>query len=290
MLPGKVRRATWRFGFVLAALSACAPPSDDNVHLCMNTGGPSVLVAVRDERGRPAAEGAKVVIRDGTFVDSGGAWDSLHVGAGNRRPGVYQVRVFKPGHDLAVLWKVKAPGDTVCDYAEPTDIRTVTLRPLPPPPTPSGKPVRTGRFRDILLRGSTHVVEGSPDTLRVEIEARNTGSAPSEFRWGTCSRVWAYRAGDPLDGPAWYSPRRRSWPGAVPTVCGGQIMFLEIAPGRSMPPGRLTSKYPVMEILGDSLPDGRYRFVKEMEVGENAASGEPLTPVLLDLGEVYLAR
>jgi hypothetical protein len=64
-------------------------------------------------------------------------------------------------------------------------------------------------------------------------------------------------------------------------------MFLELAPGRSTPPGRLAWRYPVTEILGDSLPAGRYRFVAQLEVGE---SFMPLTPVSLDLGEVYLSR
>lgn len=284
----RVKKGIWLCNVLLAALSACAPPRDA-VHRCRNAGGPSVVVAVHDERGKPAAEGARVVIRDGTFADSGGARDSLHVGAGNGRPGVYRVQVSKPGHDLAVLWDVKAPADSACNYAEPTDIRTVTLRPLPPPPMPAGEPVRVGRFGDFVLRGSTRVVEGSPDTLVLEVVVTNTGSRPREYSSVNCSPVWAYRAGDPLDRPAWYSPRRRSWPDGLPVVCGGQTLLLELAPGASTPRGR-GLEYPVPEILGDSLPAGQYRLVMKMEVGENAASGEPLTPMFLDLGEVYLKR
>lgn len=157
-----------------------------------------------------------------------------------------------------------------------------------PPPPPAGEPSRVGKFRDFLLRGSTRVLEGAPDTLRLEVVVTNTGSVPREFHWGTCSPVWAYRAGDVLDQPAWYSPRRRSWPHGVPTVCGGSIMFLGLNPGASTLPGRISWGYPVIEILGDSLPAGRYRFVTELQVGETG--WDPLTSVTLDLGEVYLSR
>ncbi len=64
-------------------------------------------------------------------------------------------------------------------------------------------------------------------------------------------------------------------------------MFLGLAPGRSTPPGHFTWGYTVTEILGDSLPAGRYRFVAQFDVGEGFI---PLTPVTLDLGEAHLSR
>ncbi len=114
----------------LLGLAACRGREQE----CIGTGGPSVLVEVRGPDGSPAAIGTKVVIRDGTFVDSGGAWDELRVGAGERRPGRYQVEVSKPGYERVVLRDVMAPGDTVCNYAEPTDIRAISLKLLPDAP------------------------------------------------------------------------------------------------------------------------------------------------------------
>jgi hypothetical protein len=105
--------------------------------MCIGTGGPSVVVEVRDARGRPAAVGTTIVIQDGAFKDSvDGAHpvDELRVGAGERRPGRYEVRLYKPGYRTIVLRDVMAPGDELCRYAEPSDIRKVTLELLPNAP------------------------------------------------------------------------------------------------------------------------------------------------------------
>lgn len=104
---------------------------------CTGTGGPSVMVEVRDPKGRPAAIGTTIVIQDGAFKDSvDGAHprSELHVGAGERRPGRYEVRLYKPGYRRVVLRDVMAPGDEQCRYATPSDVRTVTLELLPDAP------------------------------------------------------------------------------------------------------------------------------------------------------------
>lgn len=100
---------------------------------CSGTGGPSVMVEVRDPAGRPAALGTTIVIQEGAFKDSvDGAHpvSDLHVGAGERRPGRYEVKLYKPGYKPVVLHDVMAPGDPRCRYAEPTDVRKVTLERL----------------------------------------------------------------------------------------------------------------------------------------------------------------
>lgn len=104
------------------------------IYACVGTGGPSVLVRVRDQSGRPAAFGTTIVIEEGAYkdsVDGSRAFSDLAVGAGERRPGVYEVRLYKPGYRPVVLHDVRAPGDSLCHYAEPTDIRDVTLALLP---------------------------------------------------------------------------------------------------------------------------------------------------------------
>jgi hypothetical protein len=103
------------------------------MYACGGTGGPSVLIKVRDKYGRPAASGTTIVIQQDTFKDSvDGRWpmSDLLVGAGNRRPGTYEVRLYKPGYRPIILHDVKAPGDSLCHYAVPSDIREVTLEPL----------------------------------------------------------------------------------------------------------------------------------------------------------------
>jgi hypothetical protein len=110
---------------------------DVSGRVCIGTGGPSVMVEVRDPRGRPAAMGTTIVIQDGAFgdsVDGSHPISELHVGAGERRPGRYEVRIYKPGYRPVVLRDVMAPGDAHCRYAEPTDVRKVTLELLPNAP------------------------------------------------------------------------------------------------------------------------------------------------------------
>lgn len=107
--------------------------------VCVGTGGPSVVVEVRDPEGRPAAWGTSVVIEEGAFrdsVDGAHPMDALRVGAGERRPGTYRVRLHRPGYRTAVLEGVRAPpaGDPRCNYAEPADVRRVTLERLPDAP------------------------------------------------------------------------------------------------------------------------------------------------------------
>ena len=105
--------------------------------VCVGTGGPSVMVEVRDPKGRPAAIGTTIVIQDGAFkdsVDGAHPHSELHVGAGERRPGRYEVRLYKPGYRAVVLRDVIASGDEACQYAEPSDVRKVTLELLPDAP------------------------------------------------------------------------------------------------------------------------------------------------------------
>jgi hypothetical protein len=107
------------------------------MYMCLGTGGPSVVVRVRDQRSRPAAIGTTIVIQEGQFkdsVDGTHALSELLVGAGERRPGVYEVRLYKPGYAQIVLHDVKAPGNSRCHYAEPSDVRDVTLELLPNAP------------------------------------------------------------------------------------------------------------------------------------------------------------
>ena len=98
--------------------------------ICLGPPGPAVIVEVRDAMGNPAAIGATLEIRDGTFRDSskrGDSWDGLHLEAGGRRPGIYDARITRPWYKPVRVHGIKAPGDTVCHYAYPSDMRRVIL-------------------------------------------------------------------------------------------------------------------------------------------------------------------
>ncbi|MBA2244594.1 MAG: Ig-like domain-containing protein [Gemmatimonadetes bacterium] len=116
-------------------LGACGLLEPEGEIVCTDESWPSVVVAIRDQEGRPAALGATLVIRDGEFVDSAGpadAWSELHLGAGNRRAGTYEVRVSKPGYRDAMLSRVQVPGGP-CGALRSVGVQ-VTLELLPDAP------------------------------------------------------------------------------------------------------------------------------------------------------------
>ena len=109
--------------FMLPALAACGTPAEPDV-ACTDEGGPSVVAEIRDPHGRPAAIGATLILRDGTFADSAGPadGDELRKGAGNRRPGLYDVIVRKPGYDSTFLPGIVARGG-LCGVTTPAVVR-----------------------------------------------------------------------------------------------------------------------------------------------------------------------
>jgi len=91
----------------LVAAGACQLPGCDD-------GGafPAVAVDVRDDLGRPAALGTRLVVRDGAFADTAvGEWDLLTVGAADNRAGVYHVRISRPWYSDVERQNVVVPGD-----------------------------------------------------------------------------------------------------------------------------------------------------------------------------------
>lgn len=154
-----------------------------------------MLVEVRDHLGQPAAFGTTIVIQEGAFRDSvdgqrnfGDPFGSgLRVGAGERRVGIYDVRLYRPGYRRVTLTGVRAPGDVRCGYAHPSDIRAVTLELLPDAP-----PVRA-----VVV--STDVGLGWPG-LRARLLARVDASpgVSAALRW-TSSDTTVAKLADPTD-------------------------------------------------------------------------------------------
>lgn len=110
--------------------------------------------------------GATLKIRDGAFRDSsteGYSWDGLRLGAGGRRPGIYEAVVTKPGYKPVEIHGIQAPGDTICHYATPSDIRKVTLHLVSGAP-----PVR--QVRVFPVRQALGVPEW-PETMAVYVDA-----------------------------------------------------------------------------------------------------------------------
>ena len=116
-------------------LVSCEHPHNPYEVVCDLWGGSSIVVAVRTPDGTPAARGATLIIRDGSFADTAGpaTYDLLQLGAGNRRPGVYDVSVTKPWYAPVVVPAVAAVGGP-CGVESPTQLE-VTLLLLPGAPS-----------------------------------------------------------------------------------------------------------------------------------------------------------
>ena len=118
-----------------AAVAACQLPFADE-QICARPGFHGVAVAARDATGRPAALGATLIVRDGTYADTAvGEYDSLIVGAADNRAGTYSIRVSRPWYLSVEQQEVHVPGGP-CG-ADETVVVPVTL-----PLMPAAPPVR----------------------------------------------------------------------------------------------------------------------------------------------------
>jgi hypothetical protein len=171
-----------------------------------------------------------------------------------------------------------------CRGGAPRPAQSDASRAEPPEASPDASLPRpsAAAAQGLRLQGETRVTDAMPDTLRVAILVLNDGSAAREFRYESCSRVRAYRADEGTGRPVWDSTRRRAWPHGAPIVCGGQVLHGYVEPGGSTGPDRIVRRFPVPEILGDSLPAGRYRFVVEFVLNDQ--------PAVVPAGEANLRR
>lgn len=137
MSPSALIRVALSTTLFTGVVSACGR-SPAEVY-CPSIGGASIVVTVRTPDGTPAARGATLIVRDGAFADTAGpasSQDGLQMGAGNRRPGVYDVAVAKPWYQPVLVPSVVAAGGP-CGVMSAV-VREVTLTLLPAAP-----PVRT---------------------------------------------------------------------------------------------------------------------------------------------------
>lgn len=98
--------------------------------------------------------------------------------------------------------------------------------------------------------------------LRTEISLVNRGELPAYLEYGACAtRVLAYRTTAPNAVPVWDSNRRRLWAYGQGVICPSYLRATTVAPGATLSPGEFTLDVPLMDVLGDSLPDGHYYFL-----------------------------
>jgi hypothetical protein len=147
---------------------------------------------------------------------------------------------------------------------------TITLRTLPAPTIlPAGSAEITFGTEHLAFRATSSVEGASPAELHTQVTVTNTGRGRVRIEYGACS-VWlrAFRTEERTGTPAWDEARR---PNPDPATgifwaCPLYLAARELRAGESHSPSEFRSRIPVAQILGDSLPAGRYYLVARVSV------------------------
>jgi hypothetical protein len=95
----------------------------------------------------------------------------------------------------------------------------------------------------------------------------NTTTRPILIEFGACALVLrAYRRADRVGRPVWDSRYRAPWAGSYGYGCPAYLATRTLTPGQTIRPGEFTGRFPLIEILADSLPDGRYYFSASLRI------------------------
>lgn len=112
----------------------------------------------------------------------------------------------------------------------------------------------TTHLGQLTFRGGVNVAESFPVQLGFTLEIRNRANRDVELLSDGCGILpRAYRTADRDQRPVWDTRRD----GVSQEPCRAFIAPLSIPAGKSK---RLIREYAARDVLGDSLPDGRYHF------------------------------
>lgn len=126
-------------------------------------------------------------------------------------------------------------------------------------PTP---PVRD--FGALRLTAESRVEGGGPRVLRTAAWVRNPTTRSLRFEYGACAlRQRLYRSAARTGTAAWRSELRRPAGSPGGYACPAVLLGSTLPPGDSL---RFGLAVPLAEVLGDSLPAGRYFVAAELEL------------------------
>ncbi len=118
----------------------------------------------------------------------------------------------------------------------------------------------------LSYHAETQLTDTAPRQLRTEVTVTNTSNRRVRIEYGHCAlSIRAYRTPERSGKPAW-DERRLGRP--CPLYLAGNTL----RPGESISPSQFRSSIPVPEILGDSLPEGRYYFSANLELNGQMAA------------------
>jgi hypothetical protein len=100
------------------------------------------------------------------------------------------------------------------------------------------------------------------DSLNAHAALTNANAQPVRLEYGACAiTLVAYRTPDRSGKPAWNSALRKPYPpAACDYACPAYLAVGKVEPATTFSPGEFNPRIPVNEMLGDSLPAGRYYF------------------------------
>jgi hypothetical protein len=129
----------------------------------------------------------------------------------------------------------------------------------------------------LRLRATSEVTGGE---LRASATVVNVSDRDQQVEFGACAlRLRARPASDPDGPPVWRSERRQPWDGAIGYACADILLVATLAPGDSLQ--RFALRIPLIEVLGDSLPDGRFEI--DAVLGLNFRETRPIPAGAVEL-------
>jgi hypothetical protein len=123
---------------------------------------------------------------------------------------------------------------------------------------PAGEVVLPDRLAGLRFRTEIRLVGTE---LRAASSVTNTTSRAIYLEYGACAlRLRAYRSPARSGAPVWRSERRGPWERRGGYACPAYLKTGALAPGATLQSREFRLRVPLIEILGDSLLDGRYYF------------------------------
>jgi hypothetical protein len=158
---------------------------------------------------------------------------------------------------------------------------SINLRTLPDARIlPAGYADLTFGADQLAFSGETRLEGVAPQELVSSVAVTNTGRRAVRLEYGACAlRVQLFRSPERTGIPVWDSGRR---PNPDPDTghywaCPLYLRVTELAAGQSHTAGEFTLRIAVPQILGDSIPDGRYYVTARVGLNgftRSAAAGD----------------
>jgi hypothetical protein len=123
--------------------------------------------------------------------------------------------------------------------------------------------------RVLRYRTATNVEGSAPRLVVTRVVATNPTDRWIDFASGACfMHVRVFRDESRTGSPAWRSDSR-------PLPCVAVLYTYSVAPGATLGPDGFTASTPLADILGDSLPDGRYWFSTRLDFARGGPGDGP---------------